>query len=894
MPLSLLVMLAAAVAQTQPAAPADHASSTSSTTVESVVISATQRGEARGGQQPLAAYDAFQIQAFGASTIDELVELLEAQTTSARGGSPVFLINGRRISGPQELRGLPTEAIEQFQILPEQTALSYGYSADQRVVNIILRERFRSLSEVVELKAPEAGGQTLGSARSNALRIRDGARWSLNLDLSGQSPLWEADRDIDRSQTGALYDRVGNVTGIGGGEIDPTLSALTGRTTTVAAVPTAAAGGGASLADFAAGAGGARTGDLSANRTLLPRKRDAVLSAVMKRDLSATTGLTLSAGLERETQTRYLGLPEVELTVPSGAYSPFSQDVLLYRYADLPGAMRQLTDTTTADLGALADGFKGDWSWTLSGAYERVETKTRTGKGVDYASLQADVSAGLVNPFGDIDDAVSILNPAVAKSVSNSLKGDFVLSGALGDLPAGALRSTFKLGGSHTDLDSVSDNGETQQASDLSRNEASVQANFDAPLLARGSGVGEISANLNLAYDQVSDFGGLHTLGGGLTWSPREKLTFSADYTDKIAAPTLAQLNDPTVVTPNTSVFDYVTGQTVTVTSTTGGNRDLKAPDSRILHLGGNWTPFEHHAFQMNLNWTRTETLNGVSSLPTVTAALEEAFPDRFTRDASGALTAIDSSPINIARQVKQEIAWGFTFSRAFGKPMRFEGRRGPPGEGPPDGPPDGPPPGEGPPPGGGGGGPGGPGGPGGGGRPGGPGGGRPPSVAMQPGQGLFNLSLTHTWRLKDEAVIRDGLPTLDLLNGDSLSGDGGDPRHEVTLQAGASRRGLGGFVNAKWQSGTDVSGGVSGTDLRYHDLATVNLMLFANLGQRREWVQHRPWLRGMRVGFGVTDLFDARQKVTSANGVVPVTYQPDYLDPQGRLLRFSVRKILF
>lgn len=164
----------------------------------------------------------------------------------------------------------------------------------------------------------------------------------------------------------------------------------------------------------------------------------------------------------------------------------------------------------------------------------------------------------------------------------------------------------------------------------------------------------------------------------------------------------------------------------------------------------------------------------------------------------------------------------------------------------------------------------------------------------MQPGQGLFNLSLTHTWRLKDEAVIRDGLPTLDLLNGDSLSGDGGDPRHEVTLQAGASRRGLGGFVNAKWQSGTDVSGGVSGTDLRYHDLATVNLMLFANLGQRREWVQHRPWLRGMRVGFGVTDLFDARQKVTSANGVVPVTYQPDYLDPQGRLLRFSVRKILF
>lgn len=164
----------------------------------------------------------------------------------------------------------------------------------------------------------------------------------------------------------------------------------------------------------------------------------------------------------------------------------------------------------------------------------------------------------------------------------------------------------------------------------------------------------------------------------------------------------------------------------------------------------------------------------------------------------------------------------------------------------------------------------------------------------MRPGQGLLNVSLTHTWRLQDQVVIRDGLPTLDLLHGDSISGDGGDPRHEVTLQVGASRRGLGGFVNAKWQSGTEVSGGASGTDLTYHALATANLMLFANLGQRREWVEQRPWLRGVRVGLGVTNLFDTRQKVTSADGVVPVTYQPDYLDPQGRVLRVSVRKILF
>jgi phosphoribosylformylglycinamidine (FGAM) synthase PurS component len=27
---------------------------------------------------------------------------------------------------------------------------------------------------------------------------------------------------------------------------------------------------------------------------------------------------------------------------------------------------------------------------------------------------------------------------------------------------------------------------------------------------------------------------------------------------------------------------------------------------------------------------------------------------------------------------------------------------------------------------------------------------------------------------------------------------------------------------------------------------------------------------------------------------VIPVTYQPDYLDPRGRVIQFSVRKLLF
>ncbi|MGJ3629017.1 hypothetical protein AB5I41_23055 [Sphingomonas sp. MMS24-JH45] len=46
------------------------------------------------------------------------------QTRSGRGagGPPVVLVNGRRVSGFQEIRDLPTEAIQRVDILPEEVA----------------------------------------------------------------------------------------------------------------------------------------------------------------------------------------------------------------------------------------------------------------------------------------------------------------------------------------------------------------------------------------------------------------------------------------------------------------------------------------------------------------------------------------------------------------------------------------------------------------------------------------------------------------------------------------------------------------------------------------------------------------------------------------------------
>lgn len=161
---------------------------------------------------------------------------------------------------------------------------------------------------------------------------------------------------------------------------------------------------------------------------------------------------------------------------------------------------------------------------------------------------------------------------------------------------------------------------------------------------------------------------------------------------------------------------------------------------------------------------------------------------------------------------------------------------------------------------------------------------------------GRLQFSLYHTWHLKEQVRIREGLPVLDLLDGGATGNDGGQPRHEVEGQAGIAKDGLGARLIGQWQSGTRVFAGTlgSGDELNFAPLAKFNLRLFADLGQQLNLVRKHRWLRGTRVTFAVDNLLDTRQRVTDGTGAVPLSYQPDLLDPTGRVVRLSVRKLFF
>ena len=177
-----------AAAQDQPAPPVeaapDSAEEYPDEMADDIVVTGELRGAVIGDIQPELQLTPADIRAYGVGNLGELLAELAPQTRSGRGrdgGGPLVLLNGRRISGFREIRGLPPEAVERIDILPEEVALKYGYPADQRVVNIVLRPRFRSITGEVEAKAPTAGGNSEIEGELGIVRLNDRGRVNVEM-----------------------------------------------------------------------------------------------------------------------------------------------------------------------------------------------------------------------------------------------------------------------------------------------------------------------------------------------------------------------------------------------------------------------------------------------------------------------------------------------------------------------------------------------------------------------------------------------------------------------------------------------------------------------------------------------------------------------------------------
>lgn len=173
---------------------------------EILVVGQRERGAVLGDIKPEVQLNPADIRSYGVSSVAELLNELAPQTRSVqgRGGSSVVLLNGLRISGFSEIRDIPTEAIQRVDILPEEVALKYGFAADQKVVNIVLRRRFRATTAELSDKFATDGGANTPDAELSLLRIMPDGRFNIAGEYGHTGNILEKDRDI---AAGAGFDQ---------------------------------------------------------------------------------------------------------------------------------------------------------------------------------------------------------------------------------------------------------------------------------------------------------------------------------------------------------------------------------------------------------------------------------------------------------------------------------------------------------------------------------------------------------------------------------------------------------------------------------------------------------------------------------------------------------------
>ncbi|MEM7689014.1 MAG: hypothetical protein AAF291_08315 [Pseudomonadota bacterium] len=157
------------------------------------------KGRTFGGYEPEQVLLPEDIAAYGAGSLGELVDLILAETSSGRGrasGPPVVLINGRRVSGFREVGRYPVSAVARVEVLPEEASLAYGFAADQRVLNFVLKPNVDITTLTLRGGTPTEGGRVSSEADGQFLKVDGARRFSLDGTFEQADALREAERDL--------------------------------------------------------------------------------------------------------------------------------------------------------------------------------------------------------------------------------------------------------------------------------------------------------------------------------------------------------------------------------------------------------------------------------------------------------------------------------------------------------------------------------------------------------------------------------------------------------------------------------------------------------------------------------------------------------------------------
>ncbi|HXH15992.1 MAG TPA: TonB-dependent receptor [Sphingomonas sp.] len=823
---------------TADAAPSSRQDEAANASPDIVILG--RRGQVDTAIAPLATLDAGTITATGATSIGELLRTIRGVTQSGDGQEPIFLLNAQRVSGYQEIGNLPPEALEKVEVFPEPVALQYGYPPTRRIVNFITKRRFRQLAVKQAVGTSTRGGADNANAHIDFTRLQGDGRLTVSLDARHTDALLQTRRRV-LPDPDVPFDATGNITGtLAGGEIDPTLSALTGQFVTIVPVPEGSLPvGNVGLGNFLAGANQPRLFDLSPLHTLAPSNDtfhgEAVIANRIGRKLSGS--LTVTADHSRERTV--FGPASATFVVPGdNPYSPFGEDVLLQRYLVEAPPLRQRTDVTTLHAGGVVRGAWRGWQWDWTGTLDTQHRNGFVAKAIDITAANAAIAAG-ADPFLPLGPAL-IANRLIDHTVQSTYGAGtkFVATNRPLRLPAGRATLTATLEGEQIGTDSRT-RGATRSAVAFDRSRVEGAVALDLPIASRREDVlpwvGELSANASATLRHVGGFGDLSDSTMGVNWAPFTGLQLFAQYKRSAAAPTLDQLAAPQISAPQVPLFDFATGRSTLVTLFLGGNPALAGERRRTRSIGATVKPFAKSELRIGATYDATDIRDGIQTIFALTPAIQTALPEYFVRNDTGALVSVAFRPINVFRERQRTLNVTLAASGQLGRAK------------PPTTP-----------------------------------GGRPPD------RPTFYGGIGPTLRFSDRIQLRPGMPTLDLLGGDTLSG-GTTQRLAGYGYGGLNYLGNGGTFDFYCTGGATVRGSVAASTLAFAPVCKINVsgsLSIHHFLPRQDWTQH------MGFKLEIANITDARQRVRDATGVVPYRYQPDLLDGVGRSVVLSLRKL--
>ena len=556
--------------------------------------------------------------------------------------------------------------------------------------------------------------------------------------------------------------------------------------------------------------------------------------------LGGTLSGSLNLTAEKSTDRSLSGLAAATLTVPaSNPYSPFAGTVLLQRYLSEAEPLHVRQTTTTLHGGGTIRGVTAGWRWDLTAALDQKLIGGTSEHGIDITAANAAIAAG-ANPFAPLDPSL-VANRLTDRAhlLTRRSGTKLVASRAPFSLPAGEVMITGTLEAERLTASSVT-RGANPFDLQLGRTRTEAGAAIDVPLTSRKAhvlpAIGDVSLNGSVYVRRVSGFGSLRDRTLGLAWTPFKGVQLQLQDRRSGTAPAMDKLASPIVHVANVDVFDRLTSRTEIIDLTTGGNPALAAERKHVRSASLTVKPFPGSDIRVGATYEATSLRDEIGDIYTLPPELEYLFPDRFVRDSTGRLIAETFQPTNFTRHEQRALNLTLSANGAVGKKHAA----------------------------------------------------KPGAKGTGDGRAHYYAGAGPVIRFSDRLQLRPGAPVLDLLSGGSVTG-GGMPRVTSYFYGGIGYLGNDLTIGGWYQGSARMRSPMPASDLFFSPLFKLNVGVGISI---HHFLPHQDWTHHLLVKLDVENTTNDHVHVHDRDGHVPNRLQDDYLDPLGRTVKLTLRKL--